>query len=245
MAEITSQISFSKLISHTFPGVFVTIGIFLVLYMLFSNYIDSLFSLLQGQGNSWATFIGAVGSLIFFATIVGILIDTLSHIIIEFINYDLCLNNKPETRNRLLKLLKPLWDTFFFLCTIPLHSWLKNKCQEIKKKEGELLTERKIEKIEWFYYIGFLTIDRFIYIDENYYCYQECLLNLSFSFLLSAIAYFVFIHSYGSALTAIIVFLIFFLLFCFCFNAGLFFCLKLRLNRIEFIKGALDHLKQP
>ncbi|KKH55551.1 MULTISPECIES: hypothetical protein [Methanosarcina] len=225
MAEIPSQISFSKLISNTFPGVFVTIGIFLVLYMLFSNYIDSLFSLLQGQGNSWATFIGAVGSLIFFATIVGILVDTLSHLFIETLIYKV-------------------------VNILPFRRLINNKMDYINCKESDLINILKDKnlykdvddnRVKWFYFIGFLPIDKFIYIDENYYCYQECLFNLSLSFIFSTIIYTVFFYfSKYSTWIVVATFSIFLLLSLFCFYSGLYFYLTLRLSRIEFIKGALD-----
>lgn len=253
MAEIPSQLSFSALISHTFPGVFVTIGIFLMLYTQFSASIDNLFSLLQGKDNSWASFIGAVGSLIFFGTIIGIVVDAVSHVIIELLYYHFCQDNqfKAQTKTELnLKSIKNILIEFLMgilkgtviLATLPFYWWVRSKCREIESREKDIFKDKSGERASWFYYIGRLDINKFKYIDENYYCYQECMFNLSFSFLFSAITYSIFfvlyMHDTKLAFISVVSFII---LFYICFNLGLYFFIRLRLNRVEFIKGAMGY----
>ncbi|WP_054864302.1 hypothetical protein [Methanosarcina barkeri] len=137
MAEIPSQISFSTLISHTFPGVFASIGIFLMLYTQFSDPISNLFSLLQEKDNIWASFIGAVGSLIFFGTITGIIIDALSHVIIKLLYYNFCPDNQSKVQienalgsieeliNILMWFLKLALNIIVFVVTLPFYGWAK------------------------------------------------------------------------------------------------------------------------
>lgn len=251
MAEIPSQLSFSALISHTFPGVFIAIGIFLMLYTQFSGPVNNLFSLLEGENNSWASFIGAVGSLIFFGTIIGIILDALSHVIVELLYYNFCPENQSEYQtedvldlliNLLIFLLKSVLNLIVLVLTLPLYRWTKNKCQDIERGEEYFFKDMKYNKASWFYYIGRLDIVKFKYIDENYYCYQECMFNLSLSFLFSSIAYTKFLnfYEYDTVLVSKIQ-ISFIILFYVCFNLGLYFFITLRLNRVEFIKGATGY----
>lgn len=210
--SIPSQISFSKLVSHTFPGVFATIGIFLILYTPLSNFINDAFSL-SGDNNSWLKFIGAIGGLIYFGTIVGIIIDSVSHMIIE-----------------------PHLDGWvnFFKSTKKLNMDLQ--------EEKKTLNNYQCECPHLFYFVSFVPTDKFTYIDENYYCYQECVFNLSISFFFSAITYGIFFSKlgYGIIVVGLIAFVFIGLSF-FCFYAGLRFYLRLKLDMIHFMKGAIDH----
>lgn len=254
MAEIPSQLSFSTLISHTFPGVFVAIGIFLMLYTQFSDSINNLFSSLEGENNNWTSFIGAVGILIFFGTMIGIIVDSLSHVIIGLLYYNFCPDNRSraQTENELdlmkgikkvlIKFLKGALNIIVFMVTLPFYWWAKNKCQEIERKEKCFFKDKESNKVSWFYYIGSLPIERLKYIDENYYCYQECMFNLSISFLFSSIAYtkYLIFLEYNPKLVYIIL-SFFIILFYICFNLGLYFFINLKLNRAEFIKGATGY----
>lgn len=225
MAEIPSQISFSKLISHTFPGVFVAVGLFMIIYMMFLDSIKNTF-LMKNISESWTLFIGAFGGLIFVGTIIGIIIDAIHHLIEEF----------------------------FLDEIIEGMEWSKKLNDQIKKEEDYLVKNETSlvlissggKKFKWFYYLGFLPIEKLSYIDENYYCYQECLFNLSISFLLSSIIYTKFLYNLGYNSTIYGSIFIFFILFSIlCFWSGLTFYLNLKLDRIYFVKGALDHLNDP
>lgn len=86
MAEsIPSQINFPKLLSHTFPGIFTTIGIFMVIQLIF--YPDATIKDFHFKNifENWETLIGVFGGLIFFGTIVGIIIDSFHHQIEDII----------------------------------------------------------------------------------------------------------------------------------------------------------------
>lgn len=225
MAEIPSQISFSKLISHTFPGIFVAIGIFMIIYMMFLDSIKNTF-LMEDISESWTLFIGVFGSLIFVGTIIGIIIDAIHHLIEEF----------------------------FLDEIIEGMEWSKKLNDQIKKEEDYLvknlisnvLVSYEGKKFKWFYYLGFLPIEKLSYIDENYYCYQESLFNFSISFLFSSIIYSKFLYNLGYNSTIYgSIFIFFIVISILCFWSGLTFYLNLKLNRVYFVKGALDHLNQP
>lgn len=210
MAEtIPSQISFSKLMSHTFPGVFATIGIFMILYVIFSNLIKEAFSI-KNIFENWILFIGAFGGLIFFGTILGVIIDSIHHIIEKIVI------NKSK--------------------------WASKRDKEIKDKQNYVFKDSQGNNVTWFYYVGLLPIDKLNYIDENYYCYAECLSNLSISFFFSAITYSIFFYIVGYRIIAFFVLICLIILSIFCFYAGLNFLFNLKLNRVDLVKGANEHL---
>lgn len=80
MAEyIPSQINFSKLLSHTFPGIFMVLGIFMLFYLCVNG--ESVVKIQFFE--DWKVMLVTFAGIIFFGTIVGIIIDSLSHKIQE------------------------------------------------------------------------------------------------------------------------------------------------------------------
>jgi len=211
---IPSQINFSKLLSHTFPGIFTAFGISMIFYILFSDNINGDFHIIN-IFQDWKIFIGAIGGLVFFGTIIGIIIDSFHHTIEQIIIDDV--------------IVKKIGSA-------------KKIADEIKCRETEIFINLDKKQVKWFYFIGFLPLERFRHLTDNYYSYEECELNLSISFFFSA-----FIYSYFSyicecgLLTAGIVFFILLTLSIYCFYSGTKHHLLLKLMRIDFIQGALEH----
>lgn len=80
MAEsVASQLSFSKLLSHTFPGIFIALGIFMIIDLVFHDDAKGEFKTIIFQ--DWKTFLGAITFLIFLGTIFGVIIDSIHHLI--------------------------------------------------------------------------------------------------------------------------------------------------------------------
>ncbi len=215
MAEtITSQISFSKLIAHTFPGMFVALGIFMVIYVKISDRITNAF-LLKLISDNWTIFLSAFGGLIFFGTLIGIVIDSIHHVIIEGLIINEIINKKID--------------------------YAQKKITEINKKKNDVYKDAEGREVGWFYYLCYIPIDKLNYLDENYYSYKECNLNLSVSFFFSSFIYAFFIHKIGyDTSTVIFVFLVFLLLSGLCFYFGLHFYFRFRTNIIDFVKGATE-----
>ena len=203
--SITSQITFSKLLSHTFPGIFLTIGFFMLFHMLLSHigiddkYLIYIFA-------DWKTLLAASGSLVFLGTIVGVIIDSFHHLI--------------ET-----EYIDKTWSA-----------------REVYLKRDEIFKDNGGNKVCIFYYFGFLSLDRFRYLINNYYSYVECELNLSISFFFSAFIYSIFLLNQGCKLIYVAPIFIFLLLLAhFCFWVGKKNYINFKKRQIDFIKGALDH----
>ena len=99
MAEsIPSQINFSQLLSHTFPGIFTTISIFMMIDIIF--HYENVIRVFQIGiiFENWITFIVALSGLVFFGTITGVIIDSIHHMIVSKIidveNTEIIIKNK-------------------------------------------------------------------------------------------------------------------------------------------------------
>ena len=97
--SIPSQINFSQLLSHTFPGIFTTISIIMIIDIIFyPENINRAFQIGIIFEN-WIIFIGALGGLVFFGTITGVIIDSIHHVIVdEFI--DIGKSSEEKTINK-------------------------------------------------------------------------------------------------------------------------------------------------
>lgn len=164
----------------------------------------------------WKTFIGALGGLVFFGTIAGVILDSIHHTIVE-----------PMIDRSKLKLFKVK---------------VKERVEEIKTKEDEVFKDLKGNHVTYFYFVGFLPLERFQYLTDHYYCYVECEFNLFLSFLFSSFIYSYFIFECGcSLLAAIIVFFALIICSVYCLYAGTHNYLNFKKRRIDFIKGALEY----
>lgn len=211
MAEtIPSQITFSILLSHTFPGIFTAIGIFMLLYLFFADDFNGDF-LVKQIFESWTVFIGVLGGIVFFGTIIGVIIDSFHHMIEQYI-----------IGNIIDKKLHPN--------------------DKIKNDDEKVFKDMNNNRVSGFYYMGFLPLERFKFLSDNYYCYIECELNLSISFFFSAFIYSYFAYICGCTLLSIgIIFVILILLSIYCFFSGTKHLLDFKKYRIDFIKGAMEH----
>jgi len=114
--------------------------------------------------------------------------------------------------------------------------------KEVYAKQNKVFKDENENNVSIFYYFGFLPLDRFRYLTNNYYSYIECELNLSISFFFSAFIYSTFLLFHGCKLiyvAPIYFFLIFLALFCFWLGKKNYINFKNR--QIDFIKGALEH----
>lgn len=202
---LTSQITFSKLLSHTFPGIFLAIGVFMVIHLVLTHngFNGELFT---GIFEDWKQFVAALGGIIFLGTIVGVIIDSIHHVI------EVHIIDKTDAG----KVIKDEEDKVF------------------KDNNGGIVTN--------FYFIGFLPLERFQYLIDNYYSYVECELNLSISLFFSAFIYSGFLLIHGCSLKYVL--LIFFpliILSHFCYWVGKKNYLTFKEKRIDFIKGAKEN----
>ncbi|NAS88737.1 hypothetical protein C4E24_03215 [ANME-1 cluster archaeon AG-394-G21] len=202
---VPSQINFSKLLSHTFPGIFTAIGIFMLIFLAFSHEGVNWEFQIGKNFEDWKTFMGALGALVFFGTIVGVVIDSIHHLIER-------------------KFITKYVGT------------------EIEAEEAEVYKDLSGEKVGFHYFYGFLPLERFQFLLDNYYSYVECEFNLSISFFLCSFIYAYFILAFGCDLRLVgAIFIIFIFLSGFCFYSAKENYIKFRKYLLDMIKGAIEH----
>lgn len=230
--SIPSQINFSKLLSHTFPGIFTAIGISMLIYSkFFHGGVNKEFqSAIIGD---WQIFIGVLGGLVFFGTLIGVIIDSIHHTLIESgiscIMDKACSIKKNKTHDH-HKIVEYIIDK---ACSAK---------EEIETYRAEVFKDLHGNSVSAFYYIGFLPLERFQYLNDNYYSYVECEFNLFLSFFFSAFiySYLIFLHGYGILSVVILFFVLLILSFYFLYS-GTKQYLKFIKWRIDVIKGAIEH----
>lgn len=202
--SVTSQISFPKLLSHTFPGIFVALGIFMIIDLVLFH--DNISGFQIDIFEDWKTFLGTVSFLIFLGTIIGVIIDSIHHMIEKLID------TTDVAKNKFIKFREKIYKD------------LENK------------------SVSYWYFVGFLPLEKVIYLNDGYYCYVECDFNLSISFFFSAFIYSSFLFLHGANLFKVgVIFIVLFILSVFCFYSGYKNYLCFKQQRVEFVKGAIEH----
>lgn len=202
------QLSFSKLLSHTFPGIFIALGIFMMIdLVLFHNHNKSEFMIFIFQ--DWKTLLVSVAFLIFLGTIFGVVIDSIHHMIESKIYY-----NSKIAENGFIK------------------------------SEKEFFKDLKSNNVSYWYFVGFLPLEKIQYLNDEYYSYLECDTNLGLSFLFSAFVYPLFLVLHGYTCVAVLIFIILIILSAYCFYSGYKNYFVFYEKRVEFVRGALDHLDE-
>jgi len=199
VGTLLSKMSFSHLVCYTFPGIFTALSILITIFYLFNDSLNLIDFLKDPM-----IFIGILTLIIFLGTVIGIILDTIHHII-----------------------------EYILLFILP--AGIK-----IRKKEKEIFKDLEGNSVHFYYYIGFLPLERVQFLYENFYYYVESLFNLSLSFFFSAIILRLFIFTNEF----IIIFYLLIILSFFCLVSGIMGFIVYRKRRIELIKGALDHYKK-
>lgn len=89
MAEyIPTQLTFSRLLSHIFPGIVVALGIVMLVYVMFFNTcVNGEFVGKIQIFEDWNAMLAAFAGIIFFGTIIGVVVDSLhqkiEHIVVN------------------------------------------------------------------------------------------------------------------------------------------------------------------
>jgi len=202
---VPTRITFSKLLSHIFPGIVVALGIAMLVYVFFFNTcVNGEFVGKIQIFEDWNAMLAAFAGIIFFGTIIGVVVDSLHQKIEKIIG-----NRGPF--------------------------------KEIGKKEKEVFKDLDNKPVSFVYFIGFLPLERFHFLNDDWYCYIEFELNMFISFFFSAFIYSYFISILGyNLLSVIITFLILIILSIYSLWSGMTNLMTFRKCRVDFIKGALE-----
>ncbi len=198
--------SFSKIISHVFPGFLLIISVF----MLIDSFCiePGMYSDTICEDYKLENIIFIIGLILLLGTIIGIIIDGLQHILITEIF------NKLNKNSELGKQAKKIYG---IISSIYLDEIFKKKCP--KYAETEILKEKLNEKLlNWYFYFPLIDIDRFeIYVNEFYY-YYEFFANIFLVLLVTIFSVFFYTTkvlnlSYSWFITLIVICLTFFCIY--------------------------------
>ena len=119
----------------------------------------------------------------------------------------------------------------------------KDVVKEIKADEDKVFKDSENgEPVGLYYFIGFLPLERFQFLIDNYYSYVECEFNLSISFFFSSFIYSYFILACGCNPWIVgSTFIILIFLSGYCFYSAEQNYLKFRKYQLDLIKGAIEH----
>ena len=157
MTVMTLPFSFSKIISHVFPGFLLIISVF----MLIDSFCiePGMYSDTICEDYKLENFILIIGLILLLGTIIGIIVDGLQHFLITAIF---------DRLNKNSELYKQAEKIYEITSSIYLDDFFKKnglKDTETKKLKKEVLN--------WFFYFPLIGIDRFeIYSNEFYYYYE-------------------------------------------------------------------------
>lgn len=155
MSVMILPFSFSKIISHVFPGFLLVISVFMLIDSFCIEpgmYTDTIC-----EDYKLENIILIIGIILLFGTIIGIIVDGLQHFSITII-FD-----RINKNSELGKQSKKIYEK---LSTIYLDEFLK--------ENGITETEKfKKEVLNWYFYFPLIDVDRFeIYSNEFYYYYE-------------------------------------------------------------------------
>jgi hypothetical protein len=155
--EIPGQIEFEHLLSHTFPGFFSAITLFMLID------VWSPFSLTKLVISSTNSLIAFIGFVLLIGTILGVILDNIHHSILES-----CIFDQFDDVQ--------LWITKFNYLTK--ESLTKERTDKLKKCE--------VENIKYYHFVRTLEPDAINYIAhlrKEKYCYSEFYSNTFLSLL--------------------------------------------------------------
>ena len=173
MTEFIPSLSFSKLMSHVFPGFLLVFSFFMLIDLLCNEpgyYTCILF------GNNLEKFIVAMVFFLIMGTIFGIIIDGVQHASITRIFE----NRFNKTESKSIEKYEKLYG---IINSIVFDKFFKEyDVKNSDKKNFNILLEKSImldKKFNWFFFIPFLGIDKYKFYTEEFYYYYEFFANIS------------------------------------------------------------------
>ena len=219
MTGMILSFSFSKIISHVFPGFLLIISVF----MLIDSFCiePGMYSDAICEDHKLENIIFIIGLILLLGTIIGIIVDGLQHFSITAI-FDK-LNENSELYEQTKKI-------YGIISSIYLDEFLKKN--GLKDTETEKLKE---EVLNWFFYFPLIDVDKFEIYSNEFYYYYEFFANIFLVLLVTIFSVFFYTTnvlnlSYNWFITLIVIGLT---LFCICAAWCLFkICFRMRVNYI-------------
>lgn len=174
MTEFIPSLSFSKLMSHVFPGFLLVFSFFMLIDLLCNDpgyYTCKLF-----EDGNLEKFIVAIGFFLIMGTIFGIIIDGVQHAL--FTKIIKIIFNCFESKS-----ISGYEKLYGSINSIVLNKFFKKYGIKGSDKEefNSLLQKSKIfeRNFNWSFFIPFLGIDKYKLFYEEFYYYYEFFANIS------------------------------------------------------------------
>jgi hypothetical protein len=162
--QMLKDLSFAKLLSHTFPGLILVLGLFLIV----DYFIPTSIVLIALE--DFENFTAFVGAFVLIGTIAGIVLDSIQHseTICKWVSKIVDWRNPPVLDEEGKK-------------TYPARESWKILRQNIDSKspEGFRLNDLKIDGPKCFYAMPFLDFKIYRHLLDDYYHYSEFYMNLA------------------------------------------------------------------
>lgn len=159
-----SQFSFGNLLAHTFPGILLMCSIFMIMDWIFpQNIILGIFSRPE-------KFIGSIGIMILFGTVLGVIVDLFHHSP-TFQNFVRRLEGESTARKKFDKLIEYVEKGA--------DEELKLVLRKNKKKTNSSQENEEKSSIGVFYLLPWIGLQNYKHLLEEYYYYSEFSANLA------------------------------------------------------------------
>lgn len=232
MTNFLSSFSFSKMMSHVFPGVlfeFMLLVLICFSYDEKGNLIDEFCSMIpETEINFFATIIVIIAILII-GTIFGIIIDGIQHVTIArcFKCIYSCSHKKEfKDINEIYGIVNKHVIKNFFNHNPNITKEEQDKIKSFFKENGKDETQ----KFNWFFYFPIIDNEKFLLYNDEFYYYYEFFANIS-------IVFFVMLLLVGFSLINYIIIL--FLLMLVCIYIAWYIFEKNYMIRISIVLGTL------
>lgn len=182
MTDYIHYMSFSKLLSHVFPGFLLAFSIFMLIDLLCEKpgtYTCNMF-----VDQKLENFIVILGIFLIIGAVLGVIVDGIQHISITVIYEKKIKHTKPELCKKTKKIYK-------LIDSILLEKFSK-ECNEDNTMAfcNELCEENNNEILNYFFYFPLIDTDKYLQYNEDFYYYYEFFSNITLVLIPTSVLFF-------------------------------------------------------
>jgi len=231
MTEFIYSLSFSKLISHVFPGFLLIISIFLVIDSFCTD--PGFYTCKMFENYNLEIFIITIGFFFIIGTIIGVIVDGIQHITITVL-FDKLFKKFSKLYGHYAKIYDIVSSTISEELFSKYEKTINNEQISIKS-ELEELNKINLPLLNWTFYVPFINTEIFKIFNEEYYHYYEFFANISLVLPITSLSILFYSNnvidiSFNSSLLFFAI-VIFINLVCIYISWKLFYiCLQIRIN---------------
>ncbi|MCD4811387.1 hypothetical protein K8R14_02140 [bacterium] len=182
MTDFLSSFSFSKMMSHVFPGFLFEFMLLVLIWFFYyekGNLIDEFCSTIPEPQTNYIALIIIIIATIIIGTIFGIIIDGIQHLTITKC-FELIYSRKKEFKdiNEIYGIVNKHIIENFFTHNPNIKQKEQEKIKSFFKENGK----DKPQKFNWYFYFPIIDNEKFILYNNELYYYYEFFSNISIVF---------------------------------------------------------------